>query len=125
MFAAGTRILIVEDEPYIALDLAMAVEDVAGRVVGPVGTVTQALELLAAGPVSGAILDVNLRDGDIVPVLDVLLEHGTPLTIQTGVGLPDDFRRRYPTLRVHSKPVNAAALVTEIAKLINDGKLHK
>ncbi len=100
MLLAGAPILIVEDEPYIAIDLAMTVEDAAGRVVGPVGSVKEALALVASGPVAGAILEVNLRDGDIVPVLDVLLDRGVPLAIQTGVGLPADFRRRYPTLRV-------------------------
>ncbi len=119
MLLAGAQILIVEDEPYIAIDLAMAVEDASGRVVGPVGSVREALALVASGPVAGAILDVNLRDGDIVPVIDVLLQRGIPLTIQTGVGLPDDFRQRYPALRVHSKPVKAAALVQEIATLID------
>ena len=120
MLVAGTPILIVEDEPYIAVDLAMAVEDARGCVVGPVGSVKEALALLVSGPIAGAILDVNLRDGDIVPVLDVLLGRGIPLTIQTGVGLPADFRQRYPKLQVHSKPVNAARLVEEIATLIKD-----
>jgi DNA-binding NtrC family response regulator len=115
----GTPILIVEDEPYIALDLAMAVEDASGRVVGPVGSAKEALALLASAPVAGAILDVNLRDGDIVPVLDVLLERGIPLTIQTGVGVPADLRQRYPELFVHSKPVKATSLVEEIAALID------
>ena len=41
VLVAGTPILIVEDEPFIALDLAMAVEDAAGTVVGPGGAVRQ------------------------------------------------------------------------------------
>ncbi len=122
MFAAGTPILIVEDEPYIALDLAMAVEDAAGRVVGPVGSVKEALALLAVGGVAGAILDVNLRDGDVVPVLDVLLKLGIPLTIQTGAGLPVDFRERYPALTVHIKPTSPTSLIEEIGALIEAGK---
>ena len=122
MLVAGTPILIVEDEPYIAIDLAMAVEDASGRVVGPVGSVREALALVSSGPVAGAILDVNLRDGDIVPVLDILLERGIPLAIQTGVGLPADFRRRYPELPVYSKPVNAVELVEEIAALIGGAR---
>ncbi|WP_395708178.1 response regulator [Reyranella sp.] len=116
--ANAPPILIVEDEPYIALDLAMAVEDAAGRVVGPVGSATEALALLARGEVAGAILDVNLRDGDVVPVLDVLLERGIPLAIQTGAGLPSDFRQRYPALTVHTKPTSPASLIEEIAALI-------
>jgi DNA-binding response OmpR family regulator len=53
-------IFIAEDEPYIALDLALAVEDADGLVVGPAASVEEALALLAAGPVDRAILDVNL-----------------------------------------------------------------
>ncbi len=122
VLATGTPILIVEDEPYIALDLAMAVEDAAGRVVGPVGSVREALDLLASDRVAGAILDVNLRDGDVVPVIDVLVKLGIPLTIQSGARLPSDFRRRFPALHVHSKPVNAARLVDEIGALIDAGQ---
>lgn len=118
MLANGTPILIVEDELYIALDLAMAVEDACGKVVGPVGSVREALDLLASDAIAGAILDVNLRDGDVTPVVRALHELGIPLTIQTGVGLPANFRERYPDVPVHSKPMNAGILVNEIASLI-------
>jgi hypothetical protein len=39
-------VLIVEDEPFIALDLAMAVEEARGKVIGPAGSVCEALMLI-------------------------------------------------------------------------------
>ena len=57
------RILIVEDEVFIALDLLQAVEDAGGEAVGPATTLAQALVLIAADGLHGAILDVNLPDG--------------------------------------------------------------
>ncbi len=56
-------ILIVEDECYLALDLANAVEDWNGKVVGPAATVVEALALLAAEKSGAAILIRNSRTG--------------------------------------------------------------
>ena len=39
-------VLIVEDNVYMALDLSQAVEELNGRVIGPVGTVAEALALI-------------------------------------------------------------------------------
>jgi DNA-binding response OmpR family regulator len=58
-----TRILVVEDDPLTALDLAATVRDTGGTVIGPVASVEEALEILDAIEVDAAILDVNLSDG--------------------------------------------------------------
>ena len=70
-----TRVLIVEDEPFIAWDLAQAVESAGGVVIGPAATVAQALALVDASVLEGAILDVHLPDGHIGPVLESLRQH--------------------------------------------------
>lgn len=107
-------ILIVDDEPFIALDLAMAVEDAGCLVVGPAGSVREALGLLEASRVTAAILDVNLSDGDVTPVVDVLVARGIPLIFQTGVGLPPSLKARYPDLLVYAKPIMAEQLVGKL-----------
>ena len=48
--------------------------------------------------------------------------HAATRLLETGVGLPTDFRRRYPELPVHSKPISSERLVAEIAALIDDGR---
>lgn len=111
-------ILIVDDEPFIDLDLAMAVEDAGCLVVGPAGRVREALSLLEASRVTAAILDVNLSDGDVTPVVDVLVARGIPLIFQTGVGLPPSLTARYPDLLVYAKPVISERLVNIMIGLI-------
>lgn len=112
-------ILVAEDEPWIALDVAMAIQDAGGEVVGPVASVREALVLLATRPVDAAILDVNLIDRDVTPVVEHLLSLGVPLILQTGVGLPALLKARFPALVVHTKPCVAAELVTQLVHLMS------
>ena len=88
-------ILIVEDELLIALDLAMAVEEAGGIVVGPASTTIEALALIANAqtenkPISAAVLDGNLADRDVSPVVSRLHAEGVPMVVYSAVGLPKD-----------------------------------
>ncbi|QNA86674.1 response regulator [Sphingomonas sp. So64.6b] len=116
-------VLVVEDEPFIALDVALAIEDASGEVAGPVGSVKEALALIEAKPIAAAILDVNLTDGDISPVVEILMGLGIPVILQTGVGLPPDLAARFPDLAFCIKPCVAAKLVAQLATLIFDHEL--
>ena len=113
-------ILVAEDEPFIALDLAAAVEDAGGRVVGPAASVKEALALLVTMPVAGAILDVTLADNDVTLVAEFLIAQGVPLVLQTGVGLPSGMATRFPGLTVKTKPYGSAELVEQLAALIGE-----
>jgi two-component SAPR family response regulator len=55
------RVLIVEDEFLIALELESTLRSVAYHVLGPVATVQEALELLRTESPDAAVLDVNLQ----------------------------------------------------------------
>lgn len=114
----NNRILVAEDEIFIALDLSFAIEDACGQVVGPVSSVKDALLLIDEKSVEGAILDVNLVDGDIAPVLARLIANGTPLIIQTGLGLPPALAARFPNLTVHTKPSNSTVIVEQLMAMI-------
>jgi len=118
VFLDQSAVLIVDDEPFIALDLAMAVEDAGGSVVGPAGSVREALVLLEHAQVTAAILDVHLSDGDISPIVEIVMARGIPLVCQTGVGLPPALKMRYPGLLVYAKPVHADQLVQTLVGLL-------
>ncbi len=90
-------ILVAEDEPFVASDLALAIEDVGGEVVGPVASVSGALALLEKRPVVAAILDVNLTDRNISPVVEILLGLDIPIIVQTGVGRRPNWRLDFPS----------------------------
>lgn len=111
-------ILVAEDEPFIALDLVLAIEDAGGTAVGPASRVREALDLLAGNPVAGAILDVNLIDGEITPVVEYLVAAGIPFILQTGIGLPPALATQFPDLPVRIKPNASARLVAELEALM-------
>jgi CheY-like chemotaxis protein len=111
---AGARILVVEDEPFIAFDLMMAIEDVGAVAVGPAATVAEALDMIGGQPPDGAILDVNLPDGTVGPVLDALPKTAG-VVVHTGVGLPPEIRAVHPDVRVFSKPTDPVILLQTIA----------
>lgn len=115
-------VLVAEDEPFIALDVALAIEDAGGKVAGPAASVKEALALIATSPIVAAILDVNLADGDISPVAVALIDAGIPVILQTGIGLPPELAARFPDLVVHIKPCVAARLVDQLVMLIADSR---
>jgi DNA-binding NtrC family response regulator len=114
----GRTILIVEDEPLIALDLAELVEDQGGRVVGPVPTVEEGLSLAGSSDAAGAILDANLEDRDVTQLALALIEKGTPFVIYTGTGLPKALERLHPDLPVVMKPTQTRAVLEALDRRI-------
>ena len=110
------RILIVEDEYYLAADLAQALGAAGAAVVGPVATLAEAVAALDAGAIDGAVLDVNLRGEMSFPIADRLDSARIPYVITTGYSaesLPERFRGK---LRVE-KPFRAE----RVAELIGAG----
>ena len=111
-------ILIVEDEPLIALQLKALVEDVGGKVIGPVGSVRGAMELLQTEVVAAAILDIQLTDGDVTPVAQALAAREVPVILQSGLNPPLALKRLFPDVIVHKKPVSGDFLIERLAELI-------
>jgi two-component SAPR family response regulator len=113
----GMAVLIVEDEALIGLDLAWAIEDQGGKIVGPVATVEEALQLLLHTNVDAAVLDANLLDRDVTPVAFVLIEKHVPFVINSAIGIPDELRILFPNLPLVLKPASTAVV---IAKLVGE-----
>lgn len=81
----GRRVLVVEDEYMLAEDLRQQLIEEGAVVVGPVGSVAQALALLGSPKtLNAAILDVNLGGELVYPVADALTEQGVPYVFTTG-----------------------------------------
>lgn len=83
---AGKRILIVEDEPIIAMSLEDMLHDFGCEVVGPVLRLADARATARDERLDGAILDVNLGDGPTFSVAEILAGRGIPFCFSTGYG---------------------------------------
>lgn len=81
---AGLRVLVVDDEPLVALLVEDLLVDLGCEVVGPAGSVAEALRLVAEGGLAGALLDVNLGGELVYPVAEALQRAGTPFAFVTG-----------------------------------------
>ena len=89
------RVLIVEDEYFLADEMAEALQKFGVQVVGPVPTSQKALALLADRPLDAAVLDINLRGEMVYPVADALSERGVPFVFATGydaAAVPNAYR---------------------------------
>ena len=109
---AGRAVMVCEDEVLIAYDIASAIEDAGGEVLGPFATVADALDTLDQTVPDLAVLDVNLLDGDVTPVLEQLVEASVPVVVSTGTGLPETVAAK--DVRVFIKPTEPNALVAAL-----------
>ena len=81
------RVLIVEDEPLIAMMLEDFLDVLGKQTVATADTVATALDALGAGGVDAAILDVNLRGGEkSTAVAEALAKADIPFVFATGGG---------------------------------------
>lgn len=110
-----TKILVVEDEPLIALALAADLETAGFQVLGPVGTADGARALIAREGCDGAVLDVNLHGESSESVADALSARGTPFVSLSGYSReqrPPAFKGS-PSLL---KPVQTELLISVLRK---------
>ncbi len=80
----GKRVLIVEDEHIIAVDLAYELAAAGAKVIGAVGTVAAALDAITSMDPEAAILDLELKGNMAFPVADALADRHIPFIFATG-----------------------------------------
>lgn len=78
------RVLIVEDEPLVALYLQSALERAGHQVIGPAYSLSDGLELAAEQVIDAALLDVRLGRDLSAPIADHLVSKGIPIVFTTG-----------------------------------------
>lgn len=104
------KILVVEDEYFLARELEVELETRGVEVVGPVATVTEALDILTNNAeIDGAILDINLRGELVYPVADLLQRLEIPFVFATGRD-PAEIPDRYPGFILCEKPAQLSAI---------------
>lgn len=113
----GTRVLIIEDEPLVTLDIEMHLTGAGCGVVGPAPSIDRAIRLIEMGEFDFALVDANLHGEQVEPVAEMLVERDIPFCFATGYGrdgLPEKFRA-YPVL---AKPFSGEQMLAQIAQIL-------
>ncbi|MCB2080035.1 MAG: response regulator [Novosphingobium sp.] len=105
-----STVLLLEDEILVALDIEDIVGEIGHAVDGPHVSVEQGLQALENGMPDCAILDVQLKDGEVYPVADKLHEAGVPIIFHSGHADAPTLRERYPGALVCGKPCAPSTL---------------
>ena len=114
------NILLVEDEALIALDLSDRFEAEGATVVGPFGTLDEAVDRALRPEVKPdvAVLDVDLHGRPVFPLADKLSAAGVPFMFHTGRADVDELRDRYGDVPVVAKPCLPDQLVETVSALL-------
>lgn len=113
-------VMLVEDEMFVALDIEMTLSEAGFQVDGPYATLEQALTALDARLPDCAILDVQLRDGEVFPAAERLRDAGVPIIFHSGHADAPLLGKHYPQAAVCSKPCAPSALQRAIARALAD-----
>lgn len=111
---AGRRVLVVEDQYAIALDLCEGLDRQGADVVGPASSVEDALDMLEGGARPDvAVLDIQLRGGLVYPLADRLLQLGVPYLFTTACEQSEipERHRRAPRFE---KPIRLTSILEAI-----------
>lgn len=117
----GQRILVVEDEMLILMEIQDMLADLGCDSVIAAASNEQAIALIDAQHFDAALLDLNLNGVRSYPVADVLAARGVPFAFATGYGIHGlrDGDRKRPLL---VKPFEYAALEQMLASLVSGPK---
>jgi two-component sensor histidine kinase/CheY-like chemotaxis protein len=109
-------ILLVEDEPLVAMMMNGFLDQLDCHVVGPCNTPFEALAFLKDNAVDGAILDINLGGETVYPVADALVRLGVPFVFVTGYG-GESVDSRFSQVKRLEKPVGLESLRETVREL--------
>ena len=101
---SGKKILVVEDEYYLAADIARALRAAGAEVLGPYPDAETALDVLTEEKPSGVLLDINLGDGADFRVAAALAKRQIPFVFTTGYD-PEVVPAEFSSIKCLQKPL--------------------
>jgi len=116
----GKRILVIEDEPLVSMDIETCLAESGSIVVGPANNVTLARQLIESESFDGALVDANLAGEPVDEIANALLARRIPFVFLTGYGrdsLPAAFRET----GIIGKPYTREQLVAAAGQMLNGG----
>lgn len=115
---AGRRVLIIEDEYFLADDIVQALTALGARIVGPYGDLREATDVVHRDiAIDAAIMDINLRDEMVFPLARLLRSRKVPLVFTTGYDR-GSVEPEFQDVQLWGKPLDLKAMTRELTSLI-------
>lgn len=115
---SGRRVLVVEDEYFLADDIARALSALGAWILGPFGELRDATDVVDGDvAIDAAIVDINLRSEMVFPLARRLRDRKIPFVFTTGydkTSIDAEFR----DIRLWEKPLDMAAMARDLTSLI-------
>ena len=111
---AEFRVLVVEDEPLIAMEVEDAISDLGFSVARSVARLDEAMAEARGGAFDGVVLDLHIHGGNTLPVAELLAGRGIPFVLVSGDGVAG--RAELTDLRL-GKPFTQEQLKTKLLEL--------
>ncbi len=120
--AERPKVLVVEDEFIIALDLSETVQDLGYDLEGPYADKERAFHAIEEELPDCAIPDVFPADGEVYPLADALTEAGVPIIFHSGHVSPSEMRERYPRAWACAKPCSPDKLIDVLQEAVEHSR---
>ena len=115
---SNPKVLVVDDEPLIAMMIQDWLSELQCETVGPAGSAKVALALIDGAELDGAILDVSLDGHDSFAVAEVLRQRAVPFAFATGHG-SDRIEERFRDVPTLAKPYDFESMRRVVATLLD------
>ncbi len=115
---SGKRILLIEDEPLVSMDIESILSAAGCAIHGPAGNIQEAKRLIDEGEYDAALVDANLEGHPIDEIAELLKQRGCPFAFVSGYGreaLPAGFR----TAVLVAKPYSRNQLLATVELLVS------
>jgi PAS domain S-box-containing protein len=113
----GVRVLLVEDESVLAIQLEQVLNSLGSSVIGPFNNLTQALQAAQRETIDVAILDTNLNGEMVYPLAEELLARGVLVLFLTGYDA-SDLPERFRVIPRVAKPFAEIEIIKQIEAIM-------
>ena len=114
----GCRVLVVEDEYFLANDIVRALTALGAWIVGPYADLDEATDVVDRDiAIDAAIVDINLRNEMAFPLVRVLRSRKVPLVFTSGYDR-SSIEPEFQDVRLWGKPLDIKTMALELTSMI-------
>lgn len=114
----GRRVLVIEDEYFLADDIVRALTSLGARIIGPYGDLDEATDIVDRDvAIDAAIVDINLKNEMAFPLARVLRSRKVPFVFTSGYDRAW-IEPEFQDVRLWGKPLDIKALTRELTSMI-------